>query len=359
MKKAKRHSSLFSLPILLSFNELAWILIFGMVLFCANIFLELKSTNTIQVKAQASRSKELDNERAKNNALLVMLSEQFRQLQSLTNSLHKKDEDLKRAAIALAEAQKNADSLMKETHSFRVDLSGLEIKLAQGQARCLELERELALFRGSTNQSNSVPSSESVVRQELLGLKGDMTNVIVLLDRSGSMKIGNRWNDALSVVDAWLRYLPIKRCAMITFSDQYISYPDTGLLSMIGNEGQTNRMKLIEQLQDLEPEGNTDTLSALKKAYSYENNDKADTIILFTDGAPYVPPLGNSHSADRETEGRIRFSKGQMEKVRALARSQPGIPINVVAIGNYYEENELTKFLINLAKETGGVFLGR
>ena len=48
-----------------------------------------------------------------------------------------------------------------------------------------------------------------------------------------------------------------------------------------------------------------------------------------------------------------------MKDVLALAARHPGIPVNTVAIGDYYVRKEFTEFLMSLSGETGGVFLGK
>lgn len=369
--RAIRHQGTFSLPILLSFNELAWILIFWLGLFSAHTLMRMRKadptllaglTNAVaEARAQiAVLTHEREMARATIKELTNGLTELSEQVQTLTSRQHARDEEIRQSATDLARARTNVDSLMRETNRLRANLQEAEKKLvAYQRERNFELERAVAQLTGSTNRSHPTAFGEAGIRQELLGLKGCMTNVCILLDRSGSMSIGDRWKDALSVVGAWLCYLPIQRCVLITFNDHYIAYPAAGLFTAVGKEGATNRVSLIKRLRELMPNGNTDTLSALKRAYSYAGEDKADTIILFTDGAPYVPPPSTSRSVTSEAGRRIRYSKEQMEAVLVLARSHPDVPVNVVAIGNYYEEGELTKFLLKLAEQTGGVFLGR
>src|ERR1017187_1788504 len=102
--KAKRNPSTFSLPILLSFNELAWILIFGMGLFSAHTLSKLKHstaehasfTNTV-VKANADLSQELEKERAKVNELTVERDMLSHEIQSVTNRLNENEKELKRS----------------------------------------------------------------------------------------------------------------------------------------------------------------------------------------------------------------------------------------------------------------------
>ncbi len=53
-----------------------------------------------------------------------------------------------------------------------------------------------------------------------------------------------------------------------------------------------------------------------------------------------------------------QFDPEIAEKIYALCRQHKGIPVNTVGLGNYFKP-QLSGFLIRVAQETGGSFLGR
>jgi hypothetical protein len=99
-----------------------------------------------------------------------------------------------------------------------------------------------------------------------------------------------------------------------------------------------NRQKILATLKDVQPAGYTNTLAALEKAYSYTG---IDTIILFTDGEPHMIGMPDIN-----------------ERIYRLCRQHTDIPINAVGLGDYFRP-KFSNFLIKIAQETRGTFLGR
>jgi Mg-chelatase subunit ChlD len=186
-------------------------------------------------------------------------------------------------------------------------------------------------------------ANQPAVHRELVGLKGKLRRVALLFDTSGSMKREGRWQHACGVVATWLDHLDMDECVLILFSTDAHALPTSGkFVSLRGPDGQRNKAKLLEKLQGVEPEGGTNTLAALQLAYKYRD---LDTILLFTDGEP-----NDGNSAD--------FDPQIAEKIYALCRQHNDIPVNTIGLGDYFRP-ELSHFLIKVAKETGGNFLGR
>lgn len=263
-------------PILISFNELAWIVVFALIL--------LYSIEIGQPKIDMKKAKE-DSVQA--------------------------EKDLDKAKQELAQAEKDLNKAKEERDQALSQLEGID--------------------------------KEPLLKQQLIGLKGKLNRVAIIVDQSGSMAKGGQWEHARSIIRTWLEHLPIEQAVLITFHGTATAYPTDGtFLDMSGSNKVQNKDKLLRQFDRIKPSGNTNTLNALRKAYQYRD---LDTIILFTDGFP-----------DRGSE---IFDIEMAEKIYALCRQHgQQIPINTVGLGSYFSK-QLSEFLHRLPKETGGSFIGR
>src|SRR6185295_6703754 len=195
-----------TLPILISFNELAWIALFGITI--------LYTAETARLSAERD---DLAQER---------------------------------------------DRTKQESEDRRQQLAGYQAELADARRR---------LARATTG--------DTAVNQNLIGLKGELRRVALIVDCSASMMQGRKWEYTRGIIQLWLEYLPIEQCVLITFSDSVNAFPvDDTLLDVVGSSGRDNRKKLLQQFDKVTPSGNTNTLAALQKAYSYAD---VDTIVLF------------------------------------------------------------------------------
>ena len=282
---------------------------------------------------------------------------EYRELQQ--RPVLKPDEQIapKSLALALTQAQARVESLSNEHHRCAGFIEGLQ----------------------NTNQSLAEAMASAVqVHRDLLNLKGRMNNVAILIDRSSSMEEKDRWANTMDVVAVWLKHLAIKKCVLILFDDVVESVPQRGLVEM----NDANREVLVNRVRSLKPRGNTATVAAFRTVYdqySGSNPDAVDTIILFTDGKPYVPLAASDPGRDgfghptqicpvcrrpiKAGGGVDKFSRDDVSRklmVEALdlVRRHPRIPINVVGLGDYFDP-EQSQFLLDLKEATGGAFLGR
>jgi hypothetical protein len=181
----------------------------------------------------------------------------------------------------------------------------------------------------------------------LLGLDGELDRVVFVLDRSGSMDVNdrrtgrNRWQDAISTIDAWLRYLAVDEAALVVFSAGVDVFPPDGRWVSISKEGAG---PLLEGLKDLSPMGPTNTLEALRRAYRYS---RVKVIILFTDGAPDYGMDGGGGTAD-----------DILQFVASQKSAGLDVRIHTVGIGDYFKP-QMRDFLLRLSGDTGGTFIGR
>ena len=209
------------------------------------------------------------------------------------------------------------------------------------------------------------------IASDLLGLRGKMKRVVILLDTSSSMlntfrddtdnsgkpktdhykeflparEKRSRWDEIVQVVSVWLNLIPMEECVLITFDiDHQTYFPNLGRDSAISGapeQERTRRSKLISHLKQIQiqPNRGTKTRTALEAAYKFQ----PDTIILFTDGAP---------NTGKEV-GIV------IEEAQAIVKNaDPTIPINAIGVGDYFDQ-DISDFLRALADKTGGTFFGR
>jgi len=241
---------------------------------------------------------------------------------------------------------------------------------------------------------------------KLLGIKGDLKTVAIVVDFSGSMdysldnfqeseviqslkdvKPKSRWEITKDMIATFCELLDMEECILIVFNNSVSVYDrnaalDKNKIILINNENNdaslTNedisnlkkitpfRLRANESDRTLltgiannlgKPSGGTNTLKALSAAYQLS----PDSILLFTDGAPGLEtPL--EQSKEQKLRGEFPkppdFDKHRSQIYELLKLHKNGPPINVIGIG-YYFEPELSNFLKTLAKQTKGSFQGR
>ena len=420
MKHNRNSHSGFGLPLFISFNELAWLAVVGVVLIAAPQLAKGKqqSPNPPEEKEQPQESeltlteknklrdqlKEAEQELAQakdqleeaeqklenknadatfRNAELIrkidtlekQLKETKQELAKTQNQLEETKQKLEVAESKKAELLAKIDALEKQWKSMEQEQDWLlaeknklqdqlnkarqKLEVAESEKTDL-LEKIDALKKQLQNQP---VKAEQVVRKELLGLKGELEYVGLLLDRSSSMKNDNRWEKSIKVVETWLQHLPIENSFLIHYNHEFNTLPANLYLPVSGPNGERNRKWLIQHIQDVQPAGGTHTIEALAKAYK---DPKLQTIILFTDGEPRLWDENSQGrlSQNKTDEGNYQTGRSvsrNMKEILQLCRDQKqrrGVTVNVVAIGDYFDE-EFGEFLRNVAKETDGAFIGR
>jgi len=202
-----------------------------------------------------------------------------------------------------------------------------------------------AMAQAAAAQAQLIATKEAgkKINQELVGIRGGLKRVAILVDASGSMQQDNRWIVVRDIVAGWLGHFDVDECALIIFNADVKAFPPSGMLNVSGDQGDARRQWLIDRLAGEKPGGWTNTVAALTKAYEYEN---LDSILLFTDGNP-------------SSAASAAYNAEHVQAIYALIDAQAGrkIPVNTIGLGD--DAPELSAFLRTLARKTGGTFLGR
>ena len=241
----------------------------------------------------------------------------------------------------LARLQVPEANLLKELDRVFAEFveQGRTLVASKGAVTRLTDEIEMLKQRGTGELS-----------QKLLGLKGARDRVVFVVDRSGSMEVGGRWNEVQSTIETWIDTLEIPTAGLVLFSSGAQVFPDDGKMVPLA----TWKKQFIEVIRRTSPEGGTDTVAGLDRAFKMRDSAgrPPTQIILFTDGRPTEGgrPAANKSSDDYVTE--------VLEVVRRYSSESGSVPVNVIALGDYFDR-DFGKFLVRLAKETGGTFIGR
>jgi Mg-chelatase subunit ChlD len=283
-------------------------------------------------------------------------------LQRRIKELEKADAERQAAEVALREelarAQAETTRLAARLAAMPPDAEQLQSELEASRAKLAEAEERLKAALASNAQLAEGQRQREVgeysVRRELTGLPdGDLQRVVFLVDISSSMRNSPAWQSARKLIRTWLEFLPVEECALVTFSDDANGFPEEGyhrVRQADGTELAGQRERLLKAFDEAGRGTYTDLLKGLRRAYQYP---AADVLVLFTDGHPRV-----------RAESERAVAEGILKEVA----KHPGIPILTVALGSYEIENEggprpkinaPVAFLKELAKQSGGSFMGR
>jgi len=235
-----------------------------------------------------------------------------------------------------ADAERLIESLRAQLESMLAQRDRIAVDLDASATEVGRLTAELAARQ-------VLPDAERRVRSELLGLRGSLDRAVFLVDRSGSMNEGGRWEDAIATIRTWLEHLPVQEAALITFSDRVDAFPANGQMLRMDDDG---RRLLIERLSGTRPAGLTNTFDALEAAYRYA---PVDAFVLFTDGAPNP---GGSAGPGRGD------ARAVLELITQKRSRHPELRIHTVGIGEYFNA-PMRDFLLGAASITDGTFIGR
>jgi len=265
------------------------------------------------------------------------------------------NQQLKLARDQVKRSQQDLSAKSQDTNRREQELTGTIEQLTDKNKRLNKYQDEASSWITWAQQEfkrlEALDQSELKLRQELLNLRGDFSRVVFVIDRSGSM--GNKpasdlprpnwgadglpWTYVQNQVRSWLQNLSVSSFRMVCFNHEVIEFPVNDPKWSEGTEATQEAVKFLQQIK---PTGGTNTEQALRRAMSYNPT----AIILFTDGAP----TNQKGELDIEQQGRI---------IAWLKKEHPQVPVNVIAVSNYFNE-KFSSFLHGIASSTGGGFVG-
>lgn len=209
--------------------------------------------------------------------------------------------------------------------------TSLQAQISQAQSDLTATADSLADARSDQAKLQEANQHLRSAQSALVGLKGNMRNVVFIFDHSGSMK-ENRFPEYRQLLQEWVRELPFERFNIVMFCDQVSPFQ-----SEMVSGTPTNRTLAVEFIGRFEPEGTTATLEALQLGFRQRG---VDTLVLMSDGAPNGGAQGIADVLD--------WTKA----------NNRGVVINSVAMGNYFNQ-AYGAFLQQLSQDHGGMFIGR
>ena len=189
-------------------------------------------------------------------SLLLEHSELLAALTGIEQENQMLKQDTASMTVSLGESRYESVSLGEQVETLLRSLasrSDAEARLSDA-LHSLKRERDGAFAR---------LKDERLLRQDLLGLRGDLHKVVFVVDRSASMQHGERWEQARQIIEKWMMHLPVNEAALIVFNQVAYSYPRNKTFLKLHDE---NRRQLIERLRRFQPEDKTRTLKALRTA---------------------------------------------------------------------------------------------
>jgi von Willebrand factor type A domain len=254
------------------------------------------------------------------NALQTRINITSRQLAKGSQQLQKAGEELQKAQQDLTKAKK----------------AGLKVN---------QLEKELEKAQERFHKEGLARMKQiQKIHATLIGLKGDLKNVVFVFDTSGSMDT-NRFKEHREFLKAWIRELEFERFEVIRFSDTLEAWSEIHSTGGLQQADMNNHRQSAEEFVDgFTAEGWTHSLKAFQKAFSYPD---VDTVIFFSDGDP-----------TDATGDEVRQWLNEQNQQRRRNPQQRPIIINTIGMGNYFDK-EYGKFLKKVALENKGEFIGR
>lgn len=228
------------------------------------------------------------------------------------------------------------------------------VKLEQNQAECQKERKKLLQQLADANekslkikstiesQASQIASLKEKLKNSikfsLLGISTKATSFTVVVDMSNSVK-----EYKTTIMDTLKRLVaPMKGKTSIQIigyrgasdSPQIISWQKPYTLKKYDSSNEESLNNFFQKIVD-NLSGGTPTEAALREAIKYNS----EAIILITDGKP------NNSNPDSIVSKITKLNSGRQE-------------IHTIALGNYLEKQELTKFLIELSSKNGGGFMG-
>ena len=264
------------------------------------------------------------------------------------------------------EHDKTVADLQGQIARIKGDLTASGKELQQLRGEHTDLHGEIARIKGDLAASDGKLQRLRGQISGVIGLKGRMENIVFVFDSSYSLRrLGTaketdettkkallRYEEYKDLLKAWVRNLAFKGFNVIKYDSSVSMAPGWSEKMITGLD--ENRILATHFIDTFEPNYTTNTMGALQTALSLPG---VDTIILFSDGQPNDQ---DNNAVNTEEEAAVS-TKWILDYLRDNNRNTIGrtkVTINTVAMGEYLNAT-YGKFLQDMAKENGGVFIGR
>lgn len=294
----------------------------------------------------------------------------LKEMESRVGERDKTIDVLKASEARLKTQVTNSRSTVLHAQEELKVISGERDELLKAQAA---LEADNKLLLGLLDKASDVPADQKRLNNELLGLGGQLREVVILIDISQSMRgaesannAGGYWGQTLRIIKRWITNLDVGAVSIITFGDV------AEIAVEMDELDQDHRQRIVSTLDRLEPTAtSTDFLSAFRKAYALPG---IDTIIVFSDGLPtvdvdgrkIVAPRGKRASESRSEYVARRDATQKDNIARALAvhaailrlaEDHPFVAVNAIGLGDKVYTPQTGNLLNDLTLKNGGVFI--
>ena len=281
---------------------------------------------------------------------LTLLAAALQEKSAIAESEARLERELQSSRVKIDAAARECSAAQAKIRGLTEVISSAAVQTAAMEADLLKARAENLGLTTSLEQLQEREKDLGRIRQELLGLTGEIGNVVFVIDRSWSMELGGRWPDAKRTIASWISFLPVKRAALILFGSDVKVIPSSITLSdALAPESREipvmddmQRQQMMRELDEIEPSGGTRTHAALLRAMEFRD---IDAIILFTDGNPD----SNGGAGTAEDVHRL------ISDWRVVHRSAK---VHAVGIGEYFNVG-MRDFLLGVAKHGEGIFIGR
>ncbi len=278
---------------------------------------EIRSITNSAIQAEKSFTEQLSNAKI--------------QIDDLKDKLIRLDEQL--------DKEKKARKRDQETVAF-----------LQEKIRESEKEREVA--------DRTARATQRKLNNKLVGLRGELKKVVLMVDVSGSMTTQNNWQPTLATIGRWVENLDVEQASLITFGTKAEE------LFAMQKLTDLSRDRLLRRLSSIEPAAEaTNFLAAFQKAYEIAD---LDTIIIFSDGLPSVDVNGIKLIAggglpqeefDRRQKQNYDSVRAVQKRILEMANAHPKVAINAIGLGPQVANKEVGNLLNQLAFENNGIFI--
>lgn len=327
MKKSKTANV--SLQVAISLSELAIIALFIVCIAYINDHVSHEeSAYVLNEKIKETKAKLEDIKKLFQNQEDELIEIEYK-LKSAEKNIDIKNKILEEKDELLASLEEIVNNFKNQSKSISSNINQNASQISDVKPKDYNIKSE-----NVEKSIDDIENSELHIRKELIGLSGELKNVVFVFDRSKSIRNSGRWTQAVNLLNTWISALEVNKIGVVVYGDTVDVFNDYKLLSL----QQTDEEMLVIQdwLNSRKSESGTNLMLGLSSAYQYKN---VDTIVLFTDGRVWL------------------YQKNKILSFLKEKTREDNIPINVIGIGDYFKKSP-SKFLIKISELSGGSFHG-